>query len=358
MKILFLVPYPLKESPSQRFRFEQYFETLRARGFTWQVQSFFSSATWTLFYASGHSFSKGWALLSGISRRCAVLFSVPAYQIVFIHREAAPIGPPIFEWIIAKIFRKKIVYDFDDAIWLTDRKNESGWFRIIKWRSKVASICRWSYKVSAGNQYLCDFARLYNSHVVLNPTTIDTEFLHNPALFKTLPKPGRVVIGWTGSHSTLKYLTDIEPVFLALEKEYPQLEMLVIADKPPHLALHSLRFVPWSPETEIKDLLTADIGIMPLPHDEWAKGKCGFKALQYMALQIPCIASPVGVNTKIITSGKNGLLAASPAEWLAGLKMLIEQPELRQQLGAAGRNTVIAGYSVIANESTFVSLFV
>ncbi len=145
----------------------------------------------------------------------------------------------------------------------------------------------------------------FNKNVICNPTTIDTESLHNPGLFH-YQKKDQIVIGWTGSHSTLKYLNKIEPVLRHLEEKYPQVQFWVIADSAPAITLDRLVFKPWSIETEILHLSQFDIGVMPLPDDQWTKGKCGFKVLQYMALNIPTVASPVGVNTKIIQQGKNG----------------------------------------------------
>jgi hypothetical protein len=151
------------------------------------------------------------------------------YDFVFIHREAAPLGPPIFEWMLAKICRRKIIYDFDDAIWLTDRVHESWPLRTAKWRNKVAYICKWSYKVSCGNEYLCNFARRFSKSVVYNPTTIDTENLHNPTLHKVSNRSDdKVRIGWTGSHSTLKYLNEIEFVLTKILHDYPQVEFVLV----------------------------------------------------------------------------------------------------------------------------------
>lgn len=357
MKILFIVPYPLTKSPSQRFRFEQYFYTLSRKGLEYHIQCFLDDNGWDILYQRGRTLQKFWVLAKGLLRRLIVLFHLHSYEFVFIHREASPFGPPILEWIIAKVFGKKIIYDFDDAIWLTDRKDEPSWLRLIKWRSKIASICTWSHKVSAGNEYLCGFARRYARNVVLNITTIDTEHLHNRLLHQTTNVGNKIVLGWTGSHSTLKYLKELEPVLLMLETKYPELELLVIADKAPELAITNLRFLPWSFETEIKGLLEADIGIMPLPDDDWTKGKCGFKALQYMALQIPCVIAPVGVNTEIIKHGINGFLASTPQEWMDYLSHLITQSELRKEIGLKGRETVVSSYSVASNEPTFLSLF-
>jgi glycosyltransferase involved in cell wall biosynthesis len=287
------------------------------------------------------------------------LLKSPMYDFVFIHREAAPLGPPIFEWIMAKVLKKKIIYDFDDAIWLTDRQQESAILRSAKWRSKVGSICKWAYKISCGNEYLCNYAALFNKRVVYNPTTIDTENLHhrvsNPV---PVQASDRIRIGWTGSHSTLKYLDEIQPVLHKISREYPQVEFIVIADRPTSLDVGaSLIFIRWNRETEIKDLLKFDIGIMPLPDDEWAKGKCGFKALQYMALELPAVASPVGVNSRIINHGVNGFLCHSPEEWEIALRKLIEDSDLRKKMGINGRRTVVENYSVLSNSANFLSLF-
>lgn len=293
------------------------------------------------------------------------IFRLPAAyraDFVLIHREVLPIGPPLAEWILTKVFRKKIIYDFDDAIWMTDKTKESFFENILRWRRKVGNICKWSYKVSCGNAYLADYARQFNSNVVINPTTIDTEELHNPMLFdkarlreeKKLPG---VVIGWTGSHSTLKYLEKIEPILIDLEDQNPEVSFLVIADKPPQLKLKRLIFCKWSKETEIKDLMLADIGIMPLPDDNWAKGKCGFKALQYMALGIPTVVSPVGVNTTIIQQGENGFCCSTPEEWRTIINSLVKDDSLRAKIGMAGKQTVLNYYSVKSNSDSFLSLF-
>lgn len=282
----------------------------------------------------------------------------PFYDFIFIHREATPIGPPVMEWLLAKVLRRKIIYDFDDAIWLTDRPAEPALLRIAKWRSKVGAICRWSHKVSCGNRYLMDYAAQFNSRVIYTPTVVDTTHWHNPALHqRPAGYNGRVVIGWTGTHSTLKYLADLVPVLQRIESKFPQVQVMVIADRKPDFALTSLEFVPWQKATEVEDLMRMDIGIMPLPDDEWAKGKCGFKALQYMALGIPTIVSPVGVNTQIVSNGQNGFLAATPDAWYEALSALVSDINLRVRLGAASRSKIESNYSVTSASASFLSLF-
>jgi glycosyltransferase involved in cell wall biosynthesis len=357
MKILFFIPYPLKESPSQRFRFEQYFSHIRAHGHSFDTLSFLSKNNWQIFYRQGFIFQKFLALLSGFLKRFASLFRVPLYDFVFIHREMAPVGPPVFEWIIAKVLRKKIIYDFDDAIWLTDKLGESTLFSIIKWRSKVKYICRWSYKISCGNDYLQKYALLFNSNSIINPTTVDTEFEHNPSLVHSQAKKEYITIGWTGSHSTLKYLTSIVPCLQKIQQIYSGVEFLVIADKKPALNLKSLNFICWNKETEIQDLASIDIGIMPLPDDEWAKGKCGFKAIQYMSLNIPSIVSDVGVNSTIVDHNINGFLCRTQDDWFLYIDRLLRDENLRHKMGRQGRQKIIDHYSVFSNSSNFLNLF-
>jgi glycosyltransferase involved in cell wall biosynthesis len=358
-KILFLTPYPHNEAPSQRFRFEQYIGLLEDHGYQVYVQSFFRAGKWQIFYQKkANSFKKALELIRGFLKRGQAFYLARHFEYVFIHREAAPVGPPIIEWCLRKVLRKKIIYDFDDAIWLTDRKDEPQILSLIKWRTKVPLICRWSYKVSCGNEYLMQFALRFNQRAVLNPTTIDTVNVHNlDKHSKRMSGAGTLTIGWTGSHSTLRYLDFLVPVLQTIQAKYPQTDFLVIADRAPEIPLSRMRFVPWNASTEVADLLGIDIGIMPLDDDDWSRGKCGLKGLQYMALAIPTVMSPVGVNTSIISHGENGLLATSAQEWSDQLSELIEKPALRKKLGDQGRITVEKHFSVESNTQVFLNLF-
>jgi glycosyltransferase involved in cell wall biosynthesis len=276
---------------------------------------------------------------------------------VFIHREAAPLGPPVYEWFIVRILKRKLIYDFDDAIWLTDKTVESRVTRMLKWRRKVSTICKLAHRVSCGNEYLANYARNYNDNVSLVPTTIDVNRLHIQDVALKSPKSTNVIVGWTGSHSTLKYLYTIAPVLRKIEEMFSHVSFMVIADTPPALNLNRIRFVQWSKESEIADLAEFNIGIMPLPDDQWSKGKGGFKILQYMALGIPSASSPVGINSQIVKHGENGFLCVTEDDWVSCLKQLIESASLRERFGKAGWETVHQGYSVSSNASTFLSLF-
>jgi glycosyltransferase involved in cell wall biosynthesis len=321
---------------------------LEQAGFSYQIAPFYSDKTWEILYRKGDKIAKFLGVLGGFLKRITLIFNVSKYDFVFIHREICPIGPPIFEWIIAKLLHKKLIFDFDDAIWLTDEKARLT--NLVRCFWKVGNICSYSYKISTGNEYLADYARQFNNNVIINPTTIDLE--HHKTSENT--KNEFVTIGWTGSHSTLKYLQTIYPVLKKLEDKC---KLLVICDVNPEYDLKHYEFVPWSEENEVLGLQKIDIGIMPLPNNEWTKGKCGFKALQYMALKKAVILSPVGVNTQIIQDNKNGYWADTEQEWESKILELIQNKELRNEFGLLGFETLKNHYSVEANKENFLNLF-
>ncbi|WP_375578404.1 glycosyltransferase [Marivirga tractuosa] len=351
-KILFVCPYPFDEAPSQRFRFEQYLSILQKHGYLYRFAPFLNLKAWNILYKSGNSIQKLLWLKISFLKRLVLLCQLRPYHYIFIHREASPIGPPVFEWIIHFIWRKKIIYDFDDAIWLEDPNEKGSWKARIKWKSKVRSICKWSYKVSCGNEYLGEFARKFNNYVIINPTTINTDY-HKEMV---VSKPNKIVIGWTGTHSTMQYLTPLLAILDKLSEEY-DFELRVISNQKPDYDVNYMHFIPWRKLTEIKDLNQLDIGIMPLTDDIWSQGKCGFKLLQYMAIKKPIVASPVGVNKKIIDESQAGFSAESKEEWEKALSELLTDHALRNQLGKNGENYVKNNYSVQSNQETFLRLF-
>ncbi len=354
MKILFITPYPTGEAPSQRFRFEQYFSELRKNGIDYDVSSFWDMKAWSILYSKGHWLGKFFGLLRGFSRRLSELFSLKQYDFVFIHREAAPFGPPLFEWLITKVFKKYTIYDFDDAIWLPNASENNGPLkRILKRFHSTAAVCRFVNKVSVGNNFLGDFARRYNNQVVYNPTTIDTDEHHNTT---TDHSNHKFIIGWTGSHSTMRYLEELAFVMEELERKF-DFEFHVICDVPPKFKLKSLKYIKWSKQAEIDDLLNFNIGLMPLANEEWAKGKCGFKALQYMALGIPAVVSDDGVNAEIVDHDVNGCVCKTHADWIFYLSKLISEPDYLKRLSSKTREKIIAHYSLQSNKKNFVGLF-
>jgi glycosyltransferase involved in cell wall biosynthesis len=352
-KILFIAPYPFDEAPSQRFRFEQYFNFLRENNFEIHFSPFLDQKTWKTLYSEGKVMRKMFGVVRSFLKRFILLFTLYKYDFVFIHREASHIGPPIFEFLIAKVFRKKYIYDFDDAIWLPNYSETNARFHRLKAYWKVRYCIKWAGSISAGNDYLANYTRKFNSNVQVIPTTIDTENHHN---LITDYNQEKLVIGWTGTHTTMRYLDFIVPVIKELEKKY-DFEFLVISNEAPAYHLKSLRFLKWKRESEITDLARISIGVMPLEMDIWSEGKCGFKGLQYMSLGIPALMSPVGVNTQIVSHEVNGFLPVKLEDWKVQLEKLLTDVDLRKKIGEAGKKTINERYSVLSNQSNYLSLF-
>lgn len=351
--LFFLVPYPKGEAPSQRFRFEQYLTTFESEGYSIEIHPFYDYKTWQTLYSEGNSLKKAFGVIICFFKRFGLILQLRRADHIFIHREVAHVGPPIFEWIIAKVLRRNYIYDFDDAIWLPNYSESNARFHRLKAYWKVNYVMKWAFKVIAGNEYLASYARQFNQQVQVIPTTIDTENHHT---ILSNHEKEEIVIGWTGTHTTLHYLDELVPVLKELEKTHA-FKFLVISNEAPKYELNSLEFVKWNKETEIEDLARMNIGVMPLQHDIWSEGKCGFKGLQYMALEIASIMSPVGVNTSIVHDGKNGFLASNFEDWKEKLTLLIEDKELRIKLGKAGKITINDRYSVEANKNNYLQLF-
>jgi glycosyltransferase involved in cell wall biosynthesis len=354
-KILFIASHRPNRAPAQRFRFEQFFDYLEANGFHCEHSHLISGNDDKYLYSKGKYLQKFRILLKAILKRLKDVSRANEFDIVFIQREAFLLGSTFFE----KRFRKskaKIIYDFDDSIWLGDTSDANKKLRWLKYPGKIAKIISISDMVFAGNKYLANYASYYNDNVKIVPTTIDTdEYKRN---YNSQRADGKVCIGWTGSITTIKHFEYAVPVLRKLKEKYgDKLEIKVIGDEKytnEELAIKGQR---WSKENEINELAKFDIGIMPLPNDEWSKGKCGLKGLQYMALEIPAIMSPVGVNTEIINDGVNGFLAMSEQEWIEKISLLIDDPILRERIGKEARKTIIEKYSKNSEKGNYIKYF-
>jgi glycosyltransferase involved in cell wall biosynthesis len=341
MKVLAIVPHPFDTSPGQRFRIEQWEPLLRERGVDITYSAFTTPTLGQILYASGHRLGKAAHIAEAYLRQSLRILDARRFDIVYLFREAALIGPAFIESAIAWQ-GIPIVFDFDDAIWVPYKSPANGYMSYLKFFGKTGSLCRMATHVLAGNPYLGTYAEQFNSQVTLTPTTIDTD-RYRPEL-RAPREDGVPVIGWTGSHSTLQHLETAVPALSRLAKHHRFRFVAVGAAAPDIPGVHT-ESRPWRAETEVQDLLDIDIGIMPLPDDPWSRGKCGLKALQYMALGIPPVVSPVGVNTDIVRDNVNGLVAGTEDEWIDHLGALLTHAELRARLGQAARRSVEERYS-------------
>lgn len=354
MKVLFITPAPIGISPGQRFRFEHYLGHLTENQIDFEIKPFFNIAGWRIFYKNGDTIKKIFLLTGGLLKRAGLLFQLKKFDVIYIYREVLPFGPPVFEWLIAKVLRKKIIYDFDDAIWISLSSRANPIASKIKCTWKVANICRWSSVVTVGNQFLANYAGQYCKDTRIIPTVVDTENVHN----KTKNQDDtQLTIGWTGTFTNFIHLPLATTAIKRLQDKY-RFDFLIIADKNPGLKDIAYSFTAWNKETEINDLLKMHIGIMPLINTDVQLGKCAFKAIQYMSLGIPAVVSPVGANCEVVDDGVNGYLADDDIEWYNALEQLIINKELRYKMGVAAKEKIAKKYSVKATANSFIRLFI
>lgn len=340
MRLLALVPSLYDTSPGQRFRMEQWEPLLRKRGVEVTFQSFEFEELNALLYKPGHLLQKVRLVSRAFIERVRVLREIRQYDAVYVFREAALLGPPIFERWIHRT-GVPMIFDFDDAVFVPYVSPSNGYLSLLKFPGKTRAICRLASQVMAGNPYLADYARSVNERVTIVPTTIDTE---KYTIERSKSRADLPVIGWSGSYSTVQHLDMLRGALQCLA-ERERFRLRVIGTPRYYLEGVDIEALPWRSQTEVADLSAFDIGVMPLPDDKWSRGKCALKALQYMALGIPTVCSPVGVNSNIIRDGANGFLATTPNEWIERLTELLRSAELRERLGLAGRETVEAEYS-------------
>jgi len=337
-----LVPYPPERVPSQRFRLEQWLPALQRAGIEVELRPFADERLMEVLHQPGRPVAKAAALAAAFARRIADVAAAPRYDAVVIHRAACLVGPALLERAL-KLLNCPVIFDFDDAIFALHTTAANRRFGWLKFPQKTAAICRISSHVVVGNEFLADYARQFNDRVTIIPTSIETDRYR--ALRKSHNGNGqRVVIGWTGSSTSQTYLEMFAPVLREFMR-HRDVELRVISDREPDLPGIPYVWQSWTAETEIELLRGFDIGIMPMPDDQWARGKCAMKALQCMALGIPTVCSAVGANREVIRHGENGLLAGTPEEWMVNLKSLVDDPSLRERLGQAGRQTVEDRYS-------------
>lgn len=347
MNVLVLTRYS-RNGASSRLRFYQYIPYLQECGFSFTISPLFDEA-YIKQLNKGEPKNKlhiFWLYI----RRLKTLFSAKRYDLLWIEKELFPYIPPFFEYILGKL-RIAYVVDYDDATFhLYDQH------RLLSVRaflgSKIKFVMRSSGKVIAGNQYLYSYAKnagVKKANLECIPTVIDTDLYYEKKVLSDSRK--KIRIGWIGSPTTGKYLEMIEEALYDVSAKTGCV-ITIIGAKPNFNLLNDWDFIEWNEESEIQDISTFNIGIMPLTNDPWSKGKCGYKLIQYMGCALPVVASPVGLNKKIVHHGENGFLAASIDEWKKYLFRLATDEELRKQLGKNGRQFVEKKYSLISAKQT------
>jgi glycosyltransferase involved in cell wall biosynthesis len=309
---------------------------------------------WEVLYERGHTTRKFLGLLDGYWRRIRVVRDARHADLVYLFLEALPLGPVILERLIHRA-GVPIVYDLDDLIYTPHSSSANPvMLTVRKFRGsrKVRALFKLASQVIVTNDHLAKFAERSNPNVTKIWPSLDT--LQYPVRSHH-PSTRDVVVGWSGSHSTSHYLLLLTDVLRDLQ-ESDAIKVRVIGDSSFAMPGVDVEAMPWRLATEVEDLSQIDIGLNPWPHSEWILGKTGGKVILYMAVGIPVIAQRIGSNLEIINHGRNGFLAETRDEWLEAIRRLVRDPALREQVGKAGRETIVQEYSVQANKSRYLKV--
>ena len=357
-RILFLAAYPIEDA-SCRYRIHQFLPYLEQAGYICEVASFCSPELFAVLHRKGKLTLKLARTLQCATRRLIQLRQISKFDVIVIHREAFPFFAPLVEnWIIRR--HPKVIFSFDDAIYTGhEQVAELAHPRLyrLKHGRRYDDVIRHSSHVIAGNRILAEYARRLNRNVSVSvvPTVVDCRKYRFRQLREN-PRP--ITIGWMGSRSTAPYLDLTEPALKKLAQTFAGRMRLRFVGAPHYQpSLPDSSSVPFMLDSEIEELQSFDIGLMPLPDTEWTRGKCAFKAIQYMASGVPVVASPVGVTTDLIHHNANGLLASSAEEWFRELSRLVCDASLRQRLALTARRTIEDSYSLEQWAPRVVELF-
>jgi len=340
MKVAELTKYG-QLAASTRQRFGQYEPYLKAEGFAIETQVLLDDDYLKGLYAgkrTGISY-----LLSRYANRARWLLTAGDTDVLWINYELFPFLPGPFE-LLSRYPGKPVIFDFDDAVFHNYDLHGNPLIRASLGR-KIGRAISTSNMCFCGNRYLADYARRFCSNVEIVPTVLDTRIYVPSSRDDDVARPR---IGWIGTPSTWnEYVQPMMPMLAEVATEAGARVMAVGAGSgaTKHPLLDN---VPWSESSEIADLQKMDIGIMPLDDTPWARGKCGYKLIQYMACGLPVIASPVGVNTDIVEHGVNGFLARDEAGWRDALRVLLNDADLRRKMGREGRRKIETQYSLEA----------
>ena len=284
---------------------------------------------------------------SSLSERFRVLREAARHDVIVLFKT---IGFAEFELKLLRRGNPRIVFDFDDAVMFREQKHQ----RPLRDEDfqKFLRTLKYCAVVVAGNDFLASFAEACGRRTTILPTPVDVEKYH----VKRHVDGSGLTVGWLGLSDGLAYVRHIQPALRRLNKQFPNLKLKIVSDKPLRLDDIKIDNQIWRAETEQQNLASFDIGIMPLWDSVWTRGKCGYKILQYMGVGTPVVASDVGVNSQIIKSGENGFLARTEDDWVKSIAALIDNAELRRRFGLRGRELVEKEYSIERFANLYVDL--
>jgi glycosyltransferase involved in cell wall biosynthesis len=323
---------------STRYRLDQYVPGLAKMGIDLQVHYLLGDEYLRQRFTGGQIPLR--EVMRSAFSRLADLWHQNEFDVVILYCELFPLLPG---WVERALIRKPYIYDLDDAFYLKYRTGRLGVARPLL-GSKFGTVISGAAAITAGNVVLAEYAEKYNLNTHYLPTVVDTTRYfprrsnHNGIVF---------TVGWVGSPSTAIYLSQLVAPLSIIGLEC-SVVFIVIGGKAPLVPNVKVVEVDWKEDTELELINSFDVGVMPLPDDDWARGKCAFKLIQYMACGLPVIASPVGANVDLVNS-QCGLMASTPCEWVNAFRTLRDSPEMRTNLGQSGRARVVSHYSLHQN---------
>lgn len=353
LRILFLTRYPAAGA-SSRYRVFQYLPLLRSQGLECDVQSFMDDRLYQLSFSHGRTPAKLWHTIKATLRRVVAVLRHRRYDIVYMQRELLPFGPPLLErWM--KRRGALLLFDYDDALFIKKASRYNPLATLMRAPDKVIDIFRIADCVVAGNDWLRDQALSQGARrAVTIEVAEDTVRIRMHAPHSN-ERP--VTIGWLGSSSTVKYLRLIEPVLQRVSGRYPSVRFEIMGGGQFHMDGVRWSVVDWSLDGELAALQRYDIGLMPLPLEEWANGKSGGKARTYMAAGVVPICTAIGYNLELIDHGRTGFLCQDPDGWFDAISRLVEDAGLRQAMATAARAEVESRFSVAGQVAMLKDLF-
>jgi glycosyltransferase involved in cell wall biosynthesis len=349
MQVLGLASYPV-EAAATRYRLEQFVAPLAERQINLTIRPFINGKLFAQLYRRDALSRTAVGLLKPSLLRLADVVRAGRADVILVQREAMMFGPPLIEWLITRVCRRPLVLDLDDATYVSYTSPTYGRFsRALKWFSKTDDLIRWARVVTCGNRAIAEYVASKGAAAHVVPTVVDTE-VFQPA---SRSDAGVPVLGWIGTHSTFPYLESIFPVLSELAKSHSfRLKVVGAGVSEVRVAGVEVENLPWSLEREVADFQSIDIGLYPIDpalySGKWAAGKSGFKAIQYMAVGVPYVATPVGGSAEIGEVNATHFFATGAAEWHTALATLISDLQLRRQMGAAARRHVMENYGLAA----------
>lgn len=353
MRVLVLTPYPYGTTAGPRSSFELWEKVLADAGIGLEYAVFETDELHEILYQPGRVQAKAVAMARAYARFLPKVAKARSYDAVLVNREATLIGPALLErWVARQGI--PLIYLLDDPLYIPYRSPSNGWLSYLKFFGKVSTLCRISKVVLANSPSHVAFARRHNTNVWEIPSVVDADLYTGWA-----PRSGgngRVCVGWSGSPSTVGNLQTIRGP-LRRVGERADVEVLLIGARDFGLPDVCHTGLEWHAESEVNDLRRLEVGLLPVPRTPWTPHKFYLKLVQYMALGIPPVATPLGSNPVVIEDGETGCLVNDDAAWTNAIGRLVEDEELREKIGRRAAEVAHERYTLQANADKIIAAF-